>query len=209
MARVNPHFQQLPGSYLLLRKIGRRTAAYQEADPRSAAQSRMGIGDVTQALAPAVVEAMHAAVDDLCCRGNLPWLRPRAGLWLSCGRLSPSTISPPATFLSPPMKFSSLTGRSPTAATLATSSRWIVRWRCADLVLPGVRGQQRDGRSRRRLGCGGGVLDQRLLHARCCCERSCAGAARPAGGLGVPVQPQQPNRNGALSGRLGALGGLG
>ena len=63
MAKVNPNYQKLPGSYLFS-EIARRTAAYSEAHPE-AKLIKMGIGDVTRPLAPAVIEAMHAAVDDM------------------------------------------------------------------------------------------------------------------------------------------------
>ena len=63
MARINRNYEKLPGSYLFS-EIARRTAAYQEANP-DARLIKMGIGDVTRPLAPAVVAAMHAAVDDL------------------------------------------------------------------------------------------------------------------------------------------------
>ena len=63
MAKVNPNYQKLPGSYLFS-EIARRTAAYAEEHPE-AKLIKMGIGDVTRPLAPAVIEAMHAAVDDL------------------------------------------------------------------------------------------------------------------------------------------------
>ena len=63
MAQVNPNYQKLPGSYLFS-EIARRTNAYQEANPQ-AKIIRMGIGDVTRPLVPAVVQAMHDAVDDL------------------------------------------------------------------------------------------------------------------------------------------------
>ncbi|MDO4182470.1 MAG: LL-diaminopimelate aminotransferase [Coriobacteriia bacterium] len=63
MAHVNANYQKLPGSYLFS-EIARRTAAYAEAHPE-AKLIKMGIGDVTRPLVPAVVEAMHAAVDDL------------------------------------------------------------------------------------------------------------------------------------------------
>ena len=63
MANVNLNYSKLPGSYLFS-EIARRTAAYKEAHPE-AQLIKMGIGDVTRPLVPAVVEAMHAAVDDL------------------------------------------------------------------------------------------------------------------------------------------------
>ena len=63
MAKVNENYQKLPGSYLFS-EIARRTAAYAEAHPE-ADLIKMGIGDVTRPLVPAVIEAMHGAVDDL------------------------------------------------------------------------------------------------------------------------------------------------
>lgn len=62
MAHVNPNFAQLPGSYLFA-EIARRTSAYQEAHPQ-ADIIKLGIGDVTLPLVPAVIEAMHEAVDE-------------------------------------------------------------------------------------------------------------------------------------------------
>ena len=63
MAKVNPNYQKLPGSYLFS-EIARRTAAYSEAHPE-AKLIKMGIGDVTRPLVPTVIEAMHAAVEDM------------------------------------------------------------------------------------------------------------------------------------------------
>ena len=63
MAKVNENYQKLPGSYLFS-EIARRTAVYAEAHPE-ADLIKMGIGDVTRPLVPAVIEAMHGAVDDL------------------------------------------------------------------------------------------------------------------------------------------------
>jgi len=63
MARINDHYSKLQAGYLFP-EIGRRTRAFAEANP-DAALIRLGIGDVTLPLAPAVIEAMHAAVDDM------------------------------------------------------------------------------------------------------------------------------------------------
>ncbi len=62
MAHINPNFAKLPGSYLFA-EVARRTAAFQEAHPE-AKVIKLGIGDVTQPLAPAVIEAMHVAADE-------------------------------------------------------------------------------------------------------------------------------------------------
>ncbi len=63
MALINENYLKLPGSYLFA-EIARRVAAYKAEHPE-AKIIRLGIGDVTQPLAPAVITAMHAAVDEM------------------------------------------------------------------------------------------------------------------------------------------------
>ena len=63
MFHVNENYQKLPGSYLFS-TIGKKVNAYQEANPDKEI-IRLGIGDVTQPLAPAIIEAMHKAVDEM------------------------------------------------------------------------------------------------------------------------------------------------
>jgi LL-diaminopimelate aminotransferase len=63
MAKVNENYQKLPGSYLFA-EIARRVAAYTAEHPEKKL-IKLGIGDVTQPLAPAVIEAMHKAVDEM------------------------------------------------------------------------------------------------------------------------------------------------
>jgi len=59
MARVNENYQKLQKGYLFP-EIGRRVRAFSEAHP-DAAVIRLGIGDVTLPLAPAVVRALRDA----------------------------------------------------------------------------------------------------------------------------------------------------
>ena len=63
MVTINENYQRMPGSYLFS-EIARRVAAYSEANP-SKRLIRLGIGDVTRPLAPAVTQAMHQAVDEM------------------------------------------------------------------------------------------------------------------------------------------------
>ena len=63
MFRLNEDYLKLPGSYLFS-TIGRKAAAYREAHPDRSVIS-LGIGDVTQPLVPAVIDALHAAVDEM------------------------------------------------------------------------------------------------------------------------------------------------
>ena len=63
MYKINENFQKLPGSYLFS-TIGKKVSAYQQANPDKEI-IRLGIGDVTQPLAPAIIEALHKAVDEM------------------------------------------------------------------------------------------------------------------------------------------------
>jgi LL-diaminopimelate aminotransferase len=63
MARINENYLKLKAGYLFP-EIGRRVAAFQQANP-DAKVIKLGIGDVTRPLVPAVVEAMRAAVDEM------------------------------------------------------------------------------------------------------------------------------------------------
>ena len=63
MLKVNDNYLKLPGSYLFS-TIGKKVAAYKEAHPEKDV-IRLGIGDVTQPIAPAIIEAMHKAVDEM------------------------------------------------------------------------------------------------------------------------------------------------
>ena len=76
MYQINENYQKLPGSYLFS-TIGKKVAAFQEANPDKDI-IRLGIGDVTQPIAPAIIEAMHKAVDEMgdaaTFRGYAPYL---------------------------------------------------------------------------------------------------------------------------------------
>lgn len=63
MARVNENYLKLPGSYLFS-TIGKKVAAFQAANPDKTI-IRLGIGDVTQPLAPEIIKSLHNAVDEM------------------------------------------------------------------------------------------------------------------------------------------------
>ena len=60
---VNPYYEKLPGNSLFA-EIARRVKAYCATHP-DADVIKLGIGDVTRPLAPAVVAAMKAAADEI------------------------------------------------------------------------------------------------------------------------------------------------
>lgn len=77
MARVNEHYLQLRSSYLFT-EIARRVREFQAANP-GAKIIRLGIGDVTRPLPPAVVQALHAAVDEMAAPATFRGYGPEAG----------------------------------------------------------------------------------------------------------------------------------
>lgn len=62
MTKVNDNFGKLPGSYLFA-EIGRRTAAYAEANP-DRKLIKLGIGDVTRPLPRACIDALKDAAEE-------------------------------------------------------------------------------------------------------------------------------------------------
>ena len=63
MFHINENYLKLPGSYLFS-SIGKKVAAYKAENPDRQIIS-LGIGDVTQPLVPAIIEALHSAVDEM------------------------------------------------------------------------------------------------------------------------------------------------
>ena len=63
MARANEDYLKLPGSYLFT-EIGRKVREYKARHPEADVIS-LGIGDVTQPIAPSVIGALHRAVDEM------------------------------------------------------------------------------------------------------------------------------------------------
>ena len=63
MVRINTDYQKLPGSYLFS-TIAKKVQAFTAAHPDRKV-IRLGIGDVTQPLTPAITDALHKAVDEM------------------------------------------------------------------------------------------------------------------------------------------------
>ena len=77
MIRVNENYLKIQSSYLFT-EIAHRVSAFQAANPE-AKVIRLGIGDVTEPLAPAVIAAMHKAVDDEATRERFHGYGPEQG----------------------------------------------------------------------------------------------------------------------------------
>lgn len=77
MLHVNENYSKIKASYLFT-EIAHRVSAHQAANP-DAKIIRLGIGDVTEPLAPAIIEAMHKAVDDVSRRESFYGYGPEQG----------------------------------------------------------------------------------------------------------------------------------
>src|SRR5436309_14264356 len=77
MARINDNYLRLKSGYLFS-EIARRVKEFQGAHP-DAKLIRLGIGDATQPLPPAIVAALHAAVDEMAPAETLRGYGPETG----------------------------------------------------------------------------------------------------------------------------------
>jgi LL-diaminopimelate aminotransferase len=77
MAKINEHYLKLKSSYLFS-EIARRLREFQAAHP-DAKIIRLGIGDVTQPLPPAVIKALHEAVEEMARPETFRGYGPDAG----------------------------------------------------------------------------------------------------------------------------------
>ena len=63
MVKANENYLKLPGNYLFS-TIGKKVRDFQDKNPEVKVIS-LGIGDVTQPIAPAIIKALHSAVDEM------------------------------------------------------------------------------------------------------------------------------------------------
>jgi LL-diaminopimelate aminotransferase len=77
MAFLNNNFLTLPQTYLFS-EIARRVSVFKEKNP-DADIIRMGIGDVTLPIVPAVIDALHAAVDQMGTKEGFHGYGPEQG----------------------------------------------------------------------------------------------------------------------------------
>ena len=77
MIRINENYLKLKSSYLFS-EIAKRVSDYQKANP-GLPVIRMGIGDVTQPLPPAIIEAFHKGVNDMADMSTFKGYGPEQG----------------------------------------------------------------------------------------------------------------------------------
>jgi LL-diaminopimelate aminotransferase len=77
MIRINENYLKLKASYLFS-DIAKRVTAYTTTNPDKPV-IRLGIGDVTEPLAPSVLKAFHAGVDEMAVRATFKGYGPEQG----------------------------------------------------------------------------------------------------------------------------------
>jgi LL-diaminopimelate aminotransferase len=77
LATINQNYLRLKSSYLFS-EIARKVREFTTANP-AAPVIRLGIGDVTRPLAPAVVQALHAAADEMADASTFKGYGPETG----------------------------------------------------------------------------------------------------------------------------------
>lgn len=77
MFKINENYLKLPGSYLFS-TIGKKVREFSEENPDKKI-IRLGIGDVTLPLAPAIIAALHDAVDDMSKKDTFKGYAPDLG----------------------------------------------------------------------------------------------------------------------------------
>lgn len=77
MWNFNENYFKLPGSYLFS-TIGKKVSAFSQENPDKDI-IRLGIGDVTLPLAPAVIKALHGAVDEMAVKETFMGYAPDLG----------------------------------------------------------------------------------------------------------------------------------
>lgn len=77
MIQINEHYLKLQASYLFS-DIAKRVASHQEQNPEQDV-IKLGIGDVTKGLPPAIINAFHGAVDEMAADASFRGYGPEQG----------------------------------------------------------------------------------------------------------------------------------
>lgn len=85
MAIINENYLKLPGSYLFA-EIARRVTKFKQDHP-AASVIRLGIGDVTKPLPPAIIRALHTAVDEMADAATFHGYGPEQGYEFLTGKI--------------------------------------------------------------------------------------------------------------------------
>jgi LL-diaminopimelate aminotransferase len=112
MALVNEHFLKLPNNYLFS-DIAKKVNAFKVSHPKTDI-IRLGIGDVTQPLPKASIEAMHKAVDEMASKDTFHGYGPEQGYDFLIEAVIKNDYAPRGIYLEPSEVFISDGAKSDT-----------------------------------------------------------------------------------------------
>ena len=124
--KINENFLKIESSYLFS-TVAKKQREYQAAHP-DADVIRLSIGDVTKPLAPAVIDAMHKAVDEMANEATFKGYPPEYGYDFIL-----DAIQPTGELILQKMKFSFLTEQRVTAVISAIFLQLITKLQFATL----------------------------------------------------------------------------
>ena len=186
MANINENYQKLPGSYLFA-EIARRVAAYTTAHPDKKL-IKLGIGDVTQPLCPAVIEAMHKAVDEMGSKETFRGYGPEQGYDFLREAIRQNDFLARGADIAMDEIFVS-DGAKSDCGNIGISSRGTMWWQSATRCIRFM-WIPMPWRAGRGVPCRQGDVVKHLLHAHHCGKRLPAGAAQGSRGHDLSVLSQ-------------------
>jgi hypothetical protein len=203
MAHVNENYLKLPGNYLFA-TIAKKVAAYSKAHP-DADIIRLGIGDVTRPLAPAIIEAMHKAVDEMGKAETFRGYGPEQGYDFLRQAIIDGDYKTRGIDLELDEVFIG-DGSKTDAACIQEIFGSDLTFAVADPVYPVYLDSNVMCGHTGLLQCQHGPLCRRRLSALHAGKRLQSPAADRKRRYGLPLQPVQPDRYGHEQGRTGKLG---
>lgn len=133
MALINEHYLKLQKNYLFA-DIAKKVNAYKVSHPKARVIS-LGIGDVTQPLCPAVIEAMHKAVDEMGHKDTFHGYGPEQGYMFLREAIVKNDFLPRGVHLSPDEIFVNDGAKSDTG-NIGELARWDNSMAVTDPIYP-------------------------------------------------------------------------
>ncbi len=133
MSLINEHYLKLSKNYLFA-DIAKKVNAYKATHPGARVIS-LGIGDVTQPLCPAVIEAMHKAVDEMAAKDTFHGYGPEQGYMFLREAIVKNDYLPRGVHIDPSEVFVNDGAKSDTG-NIGELVRWDNSFGVADPVYP-------------------------------------------------------------------------
>lgn len=193
MYSVNENYLKLPGSYLFS-NIAKKVAAFSAANP-DAPIIRLGIGDVTQPLAPAIIEALHSAVDEMAHAETFHGYAPDLGYEFLRSAIAKNDFQARGCDIAADEIFIS-DGAKSDSGNIQEIFGPDCRIAVGDPGISCICGYKRNGRTYRNLRSKDRNMEQCNLHALYSRKWICTGTAKRSTGYDLFMLPEQSDRSG-------------